>query len=275
MLRRATLDIPSDERRWSSAPKNVPDVYPLLRQMQARGEIKLIRDVRHMYEVTVPYAPTAPLEENEILMETNPYAALSHLSALVFHSLTDDLPKEITALNPSRVPGGMLPPGTDKEDWEGISITRGSPLRHILRRPVQWVQISPERYFGTFEYRPHGYPIRVTTPERTLLDGLQQPHLCGGFENVLHAWVLALDTINLEELVYNVYRFDTNILCQRVGFIMDELGLSRPEMEGWLARAKRGGSSKLVATAKYANTFSARWNLSINAPIDALHEGQE
>jgi hypothetical protein len=53
-----------------------------------------------LYEVTVSYAATGPVQEDEVLMEVSPYAALAFLSALVFHQLTDALPKEITAMIP-------------------------------------------------------------------------------------------------------------------------------------------------------------------------------
>ena len=99
------------------------------------------------------------------------------------------------------------------------------------------------------EYQPRGYPVRITTPERTLLDGLLQPQLSGGFENVLRACVAARDTLNLEALLHDVDRFGIGVLRQRVGYILEELGIHHPELYAWQAQAKRGGSSRLVASA--------------------------
>lgn len=241
--------------------------------MRERGEIKPIRGLRHFYQVTVPYARTGPIEEEEVLMESHPYAALSHLSALVFHGLTDELPKGLNAMVSLDGTGDQLPLETEPRDWEGLPLVRGRMPAHILGRPVIWHQVKPERFFGIGVYQSRGYSVRVTTTERTLLDSLQAPELSGGMENVLRAWALARDTLDLNGLVHYVDRFDIALLRQRAGFILEELGLSHPRIEEWQTMARRGGSSKLAASAPYAPHFSERWSLSLNAPTTTLHDG--
>lgn len=252
---------------------SVIQIHPILRQMERRAEIRPIPSLKNIYRVTVPYARSGAVEENEILMEIHPYAALSHFSALVFHGLTDELPKVITTLVPTDGIGDMLPSGTTIDDWEGLTLIRGRRPAQILGQSVQWTGTKLARYFGVHEYRPRGYPIRVTTPERTLLDGLLQPAISGGVTNVLKAWATARDTLNLEMLIGYVDRFAINLLRQRVGFILDELELAHPALGAWQARANRGGSSKLSSSEPYASTFSERWNLSLNVPTDVLRDG--
>ncbi|MFN8591180.1 MAG: hypothetical protein U0031_06910 [Thermomicrobiales bacterium] len=272
ILRKATFELAPSQRRWSHLPQEPGDLYPLFRQMRQRGELKPIRGLRHFYQVTVPFARTEPLEEEEVLLEAHPYAALSHLSALVFHGLTDDLPKGLTATVPLDGTGDQLPLDTQPQDWEGVPLVRGRMPERILGRPVSWHQVKPERFFGVRVYQPRGYPVRVTTLERTLLDGLQEPELSGGVENVLRAWALARDTLDLDVLAHYVDRFAIALLGQRVGFILEELGLFHPRLEAWRDNAHRGGSSKLVASAPYSPDYSERWNLSLNVPITALHD---
>ena len=76
----------------------------------------------------------------------------------------------------------MLPPGTDEHDWKELALVPGRKASVILNQPVQWIRTAVPRFFGVALYRPLGVPIRVTTPERTLIDGLQRPDLCGGME---------------------------------------------------------------------------------------------
>jgi predicted transcriptional regulator of viral defense system len=273
LLRRATLSLSPTERRWSRSPTSVLQVRPLLRQMERRGEITPLRSLENMYQVIVPYARSSAVEENEILMEIHPYAALSHLSALVFHGLTDELPKVITTFIPTDGIGDLLPPGTTIDDWAGLALIRGRRPSQILGRPVRWTGTKLARYFGAYEYRPRGYPIRVTTPERTLLDGLLQPALSGGLANVLKAWTATRDMLDLEALIAYVERFDINVLRQRVGFILEELAFTHAQLDKWQAHASRGGSSKLSSSEPYAPTFNERWNLSLNVPTDVLREG--
>jgi len=273
LLRRATLQIAPARRRWTALPDQVTQMHPLLKQMQRRGELAPIAHTRYLYAVTVPYAQTHTLtmDEHEILMELNPYAALCVLSALAFHNLTTDLPKVLHALVPARGTAGMLPPDTYPDDWEGIASVRGQRPDTIQRHPVQWITASPGRYFGVAEYRPSGYPVRVTTPERTLLDGLLSPEALGGLDTVLRAWRFARDTMNIETLVEYVAQFAVAVLRQRVGFVLEALGMRHPVLDQWQTAVQRGGNSKLLASAPYAPIYSERWALSLNAPLGALY----
>ena len=272
LLRRATLNLAARQRRWSELPHGVTDLYPLLRQMQQRGELAPLPDIRRLYEVTVPYARTGPIAEEEVVMEVDPYAALSHISAMVFHGLTDDLPRSITVMTPFDGRGDQLPLDTQPRDWEGIPLVSGRHPAKVLGHPVQWIKVKPENFFGLAVYQPRGYAVRVTNVERTLLDGLLAPERCGGIANVLRAWAFARDTLDLDVVVSQVDRFRIAVLRQRVGFVLDELGLPHPALETWRTQTHRGGSSRLVASAPYAPQFSERWNLSLNASVTALRE---
>lgn len=273
LLRRATLALPPERRRWEHMPAGVLEVRSILKRLAKKGDLKPLPKLPHLYLVTLPYARAEEVEEAEILMELHPFATISYQSAMGFHQMTDDLPKEIQATIPDQGSGGMLPPGTSPEDWEGLALVRGRVADKIYGHPVKWNRLSDERLFGTREYSPRGYPVRVTTPERTLLDGLLHPERCGGFENVLKAWARYKDLIDLEAVAMYVNLFDVGVLRQRAGFILEKLGLSNPAIREWPKKAKRGGSSKLLGSAPFAPTFSERWKLSINAPIGALHEG--
>lgn len=274
LVRRATFDLAPAERRWSELPHEPANLYPLFRQMRQRGELKPIRGFRQLYEVTVPYARLGHVEEEEILLEANPYASLSHFTALVFHRLTDELPKAMNVMAPTIGTGDQLPIGTEPRDWAGLPLVAGRTPSHVLGRSITWSRVKPERFFGLGVYQPRGYPVRVTTPERTILDGLLAPELSGGIANVLRGWALARDTLDLDTLVSYVDRFDVAVLRQRAGYLLDELGLNHPRVEQWRERARRGGSSRLVGSAPYSPTFSEHWNLSLNAPVTALTESK-
>lgn len=277
LLRRATFSIPKHLRRWTNLPQSTSDIIPILRQMMSREEVAPIPKLGSVYQVTVPYSKTGPLDEYEILMEVHPYCTLSHASALSFHGLSDDLEKIITVSTPAKILTGQLPSGTVVEDWEELNLPGGSKPPSIFDRPVKWSQIDAQKFFGVSEYHRFGYPLRVTDRERTLLDGLSKPDLCGGLENVLKAWGTSYDTLNIDTIIEYVDRLDTAVLRQRTGLIMSVLEISHPVLEKWQAQAQRGGSSKLVASAPYSTPekptrFSKAWNLAINGPIEILEE---
>jgi len=271
LLRRATFSIPPHQRRWQQLPQHPEDMASLLRQMRARQEIRSVSGHSRLYEVVVPYARQGFLDEREILFEMHPYAVISHMSALVFHGLTTDQPKGLTITVSADTTGGLLPIGTGPRDWEGVTRPAATIPTRILGCPVQARRVKPELFFGFADYQPLGFTMRYMSPERTLIDGLMAPDLSGGINSVLRAWQLGQDLIDLDVLVYQVERIGIAILRQRVGFVLNELGLTHPKLEEWRQTAHRGGSSRLVGAEPFASTYNEQWNLSINAPIDALH----
>lgn len=271
LLRRATKEIPRLKRRWEQAP-TAEETAALLRRLADSGRIVLIEGLHRIYRVTSPYAAQEPVLEEEILMELHPYAALSHHTALVFHGLTHDEPQAIYMLAPTETPADALPIGTTAEDWEGLSIAQGQVVKQLRGHTIHWYRPKPERVVGLAEYRPHKYPVRVTTPERTLLDGLERPDACGGMATVLRAWRLHRDLLDVDVMVQLVDALGIGVLRQRAGFVLERLGLKHPALETWAAQGTRGGSSRLSAQEPYAPVFSERWKLSLNTPLEALEE---
>lgn len=269
-LRRASFSLPASGRRWSEMPAVRTDVWQTLRRMRGRGELEQIPGIRHFYRANVPYARGRAVEEEEALMEAHPYAALADFSALFFHGLTEAMPKGVTAVFPADGKGGLLPADTTAEDWEEIEIVGGRRVASVVGREVGWRRVESARYFGFEVYRGRGYSVRATTPERTLVDGLLHPERSGGIQSVLRAWALACDVLDEDSVVHQVERLGVGVLRQRVGFVMERLGLSHAALGGWRAAAERGGSRKLLASAPYSSNYDERWDLSINAPVDAL-----
>lgn len=251
-------------------PSEPKETWPILRRMLTRGELEPIPGIRHFYRVSVPYARERGVDEREVLVEVHPYASLGYLSALFFHGLSEDMPKVITAVAPQDGKGGLLPPDTTADDWRGIKLPPGRKIQYLSGWPVRWRSIKPDLYSGFQIYRSEGFPIRVTTPERTLVDGLRDPNLSGGLETVLRAWASSIDLLDVDDVVHNVEQIGESVLRQRVGFVLDKVGLSHPVLEEWRKDKKRGGSSKLLASAPYSSRYDETWNLSINAPVDAL-----
>jgi len=258
----------------AQAPRTAAEAKRLLDRMVAAGDLRPLEHIVGVYEVIVPYADVGGVGELEVLMETQPCVAASHHTAMAFHDLTDDQPKVIHATVPTGRGDLDVPTGTSPEDWADLPRAPSRFPAEILGRPVRWHRVQPQRFGGVGEYAPEGWSLRVTTPERTLLDGLIDPEACGGIGTVLRGWAKSRDLLDVDALVQLVEQLDVGVLRQRVGFVLETLALTHASLERWRAGAKRGGSSRLCASAPYAATFSERWSLSLNAPIDALQRGE-
>ncbi len=272
ILRQATVMLNPAQRRWKQLPELESDLSAILRGMRKRGEISLLTETPRSYQITTPYARKSSPSPTELLLELNPYGAISHASALTFHGLSLDLPERITAMTPSTGRFDLIPVGTEEADWDGLLRPSGFSVSNVLGTHVSWQRTKVEHFFGVATYREGDIPIYVTTPERTLVEGLRSPDACGGIINVLSSWSRARWTLDVESIIATVNRFNVGILRQRVGYVLESLGFSHQELIRWQRSARRGGSSRLVASEPFLSTFSARWSLSLNGPVHLLGE---
>jgi len=102
------------------------------------------------------------------------------------------------------------------------------------------------------------------------VEGLRTPTRCGGIEVVLSAWANARWNVDVDVIVQITERLESTVLRQRVGFVLEDLGMQHPRLDEWSRSALRGGSSKLVAATPYAPEYSTRWKISLNAPVSIL-----
>lgn len=269
-MRRATRSLEPGERRWQQIPDSTTDTAPILRRMQSAGTLESIPSAAGCYVVLGPFAKHLSLRELEVLLELNPYTVVTHYSAMEHHSLTLDQPKVITAWSGGR--GSMIPLGTTAAEWQDIELPTAYWPSKVVSQRVNWFRRKFDHSFGV-EQDFDGYiPIRITDRERTLIDSLQAPDYAGGIVNVLRAWGIAVDFINLDKIVDYTERYDIRIIRQRVGLIAETLGLSHPRFDIWASESVGGGSSKLVSSAPFSSNFSERWNISLNASLEELVE---
>jgi predicted transcriptional regulator of viral defense system len=118
------------------------------------------------------------------------------------------------------------------------------------------------RHLGTRRVERQSQILRVTGPERTLVDGLRRPALAGGLEELLQS-AGAFASLDLKLLSEVLERYDTARLWAAVGWFLEQrqrdfsvpdaylgkLELRRPAATQYLQRGQRGGR------------LAPRWNL--------------
>ncbi len=247
----------------------LPDELALekvIRAMLGQRKIAAIPGAPDVYVVTVPFANLLPMSDEVIIQEANPASVISHRSAMAKQRLTTWVPNEIHVTRFDPPDPRRIPLGTTPDDWVGMAYPKGSLPKRVNAVPVTWTQTAGKWDFGWEIGWAEGLPVYQTDLERTLLDILRAPEKGGGIGEVIDAWETGLETANVGRLIEYTERFDSPIIRQRVGFLMEAFGITHPSSEAWREHLQRGGSLKLVADAPYAATYSARWNLSINLP---------
>jgi predicted transcriptional regulator of viral defense system len=201
----------------------------------------------------------------------DPFAYLSHLSAMEFHGLTDRLPEQLYL----SAPAGTLWTNFAQErmrkdlgdEWfdyhqAGLPELRRIGFEKLQQRPVHRYESIHQ---GAFRHLKDS-GLRIATVGRTFLDMLREPRLCGGIQHVLDVY-RASARQNLRLILDELDQHGSPIEKVRAGFVLEDLcALRDPRIDAWTQHAARGGSRKLDPGSEYAPKFSERWALSINVP---------
>lgn len=207
----------------------------------------------------------------ELLCCLDPFAHVSHLSALEFHGLTDRFPQMLYITRPN-LPNWRASArqkmqrdlGDLHNRYLGVRLPQ-LRLPDVRRLGDTVLHVEYQNHLGAFR-NVSGSALRVSTLGRVFLDMVRAPDLCGGMQHVIDIY---RDQANryLRLIVEDIDRHGRAIDKMRAGFLLTQVcGLEHSTVSSWQSLATRGGSRKLDPGAGYSPEFSERWMLSINVP---------
>jgi hypothetical protein len=191
----------------------------------------------------------------EIMCSLDPFAYVSHLSAMEYHGLTDRFPQIVYMTTPAAADWRKQAQarmerdlGTRLQAYRSAGLPR--LLRpHVIKLEQTHIEFHERSQLGAFRHVADT-ALRVATLGRVVVDIYRQ-------EASRH----------LKLIVDEVDRHGQPIDKVRAGFVLAEVcRLQSPVIDGWDRFAQRGGSRKLDAESEYAPIYSERWQLSINVP---------
>ena len=207
----------------------------------------------------------------EIVCGLDPFAYVSHLSAMEHHGLTDRFPQILYMTRPSATEWrAEAMERMSKDLGDSVDAFLRSGLPRLVRPRIERigstvVRLQERSQLGAFR-RVSGSNLRVATLGRVFLDMLREPVLCGGVQHVVDVHRRQAKRY-LRLIVDEVDRHGHAIDKVRAGYLLSEVcHLDAPELSRWESLAQRGGSRKLDPEGEYVPVFSARWQLSINVP---------
>jgi len=106
--------------------------------------------------------------------------------------------------------------------------------------------------------------ITMTDPERTLLDGLAMPHLCGDFAEVLHAFEARGDKLDVERITGYALKLDA-ATAKRLGWVMERIRVDEARLRP-LVEIPIKGYRTLDATGPRKGPCNRRWMIQENLP---------
>jgi predicted transcriptional regulator of viral defense system len=219
----------------------------------------IIRLKKGLYAISSMMPGVLSAHEYEIAMALVQPAAISHWSAMMHHGLTDQVPGVVYVLTPAR---SVPVKRRHRSRGGGAFPSDGTfPVDDFRYR---FVRVKRERFFGTEAAWVRETRITVTDPERTLLDGLAAPRHCGNIAEVLHAFELRGNTLDVERIVRYALRFDT-ATARRLGWVLERRGVTA-ELLAPLAATKSTNYYRLDVGGPDAGPPNRRWMVRENLP---------
>jgi predicted transcriptional regulator of viral defense system len=215
----------------------------------------VVRLRKGLYAISSSMPGVSPAHEFEIAMALAKPATISHWSALHHHGLTEQVPRRVFVLTTTEasVPRALKSSATKVRNDYLIGGTI-----------YQFIQVKPERFFGTERVWIGEARVTITDPERTLLDGLSMPHYCGDFAEVLHAFQARGTNLNVERIIEYALKLDA-ATAKRLGWVLERQGVEPATLER-LALVPIKGYRALDPTGPRKGPCNRRWMIQENLP---------
>ncbi|WP_431112924.1 type IV toxin-antitoxin system AbiEi family antitoxin domain-containing protein [Variovorax paradoxus] len=207
----------------------------------------------------------------EVACAVDPFAYVSHLSAMEYHGITDRFSKILYLSTPPdkewKEQAAARMDKDRKKQAQAYLFAELPSLRYQKFERVDGMRVELMRRSHRGAFKIIKSPaIRVAMIGRTFLDMLREPEYCGGMQHVVDTY-REYASKYLRLIIDEVSRHGKSIEQARAGYLLEEVcGLNDPQIDDWASKVQRGGSRKLDPQEEYASVFSERWMLSLNVP---------
>jgi predicted transcriptional regulator of viral defense system len=215
----------------------------------------LVRLRKGLYAICPTVPGASPAHEFEIAMALVDPAAISHWSALHHHGLTEQAPRKVFVLTTTVVSVPRM---------RGAGATRARDGCRVGDTTYQFVQVKPDRFFGTSKVWIGEARVVITDPERTLLDGLSMPQHCGDFAEVLHAFHVRGPGVDIQRIIGYALKRDA-ATAKRLGWVLENQGVDTAALERLVSLPIKGYRT-LDPTGPRRGPCNRRWMIQENLP---------
>jgi predicted transcriptional regulator of viral defense system len=182
------------------------------------------------------------------LVDTPDYY-VSHVSAMDLHQMVTQPQLRVYVTSPKAVRG-----------------------RTVLGTEYRFVRCKPEDMFGIAQHwATKNTQVRVSDPERTVIDGLKQPEYCGGFTEVAKGFWMRRDSIEPGKLVDYALRLGVGAVVRRLGFLLETFEVPAANDLGRLRAHLTPSYTLLDPLMPAEGAYHAGWRLRVNVEPDELH----
>lgn len=156
-----------------------------------------------------------------------------------------------------------------------ITMTKRHVKKKINNFTYHFIYSKPEYFWGGYNHWVTKQDkIWVSNIERTLLDGLARPDLCGGIKEVFRGIWIKQKEINWEKMVRYAEKSHTKASVKRLGFILEMLDLS-PDYLPLLKKIVLPAKDYILLdpNGPKEGQYLSRWHLQLNINTEELKAG--
>jgi len=113
-----------------------------------------------------------------------------------------------------------------------ITLTKRKRAKTINHISYQFIYCQTKNFWGIEKkWVSKNEKVNVSDIERTILDCLNRPNLCGGITEIIRGIWLKQNEINWEKLSSHAQKFQSKAAIKRLGYILETLEIGTSELE--------------------------------------------
>ena len=137
----------------------------------------------------------------------------------------------------------------------------------------RFIRCLPSQVFGTTTHRVGGVDdVIVSNVERTIVDGLRRPDLCGAMTEVAKAMWIARRSIDPALLITYARTLGTGAALRRLGYLLELYGIVSKTDLALIRSSLTPTYDRFDPTLPAEGVHVARWRLQMNVSSDELEE---
>jgi predicted transcriptional regulator of viral defense system len=112
--------------------------------------------------------------------------------------------------------------------------------------------------------------VKVSDPERTIIDGLKHPKYCGGITEIVKGMLIHGQALNIPRLIEYAVQLDVDTVNRRLGYILETLEIGTEKDYETLRSKLPVAYSLLDPVLPAEGKYLKRWGLRLNVNREEL-----
>ena len=163
---------------------------------------------------------------------------------------------------------------TQKPMTAFVAVTKQVPTRSVEGTEVRFVAVADRKFFGFETFPVYGRRVPISTPEKTLVDCVDRPELCGGITELTRIVYGARAEVKLSKLIDAALTMNSTALLQRLGFLLEHVQWPLRPKDRARLRSAIPRSRRIIFGRAHRQTgdigYVADWGLIANTSRDTL-----